>query len=251
MSALNIISLGAGVQSSTMALMAACGEITPMPDCAIFADTQAEPEKVYQWVDFLETKLPFPIYRVTAGNLLENVLKNKTLSGHDFQDVPWRTIGGMGRRQCTTQYKIIPIQKKLRELGAKASNPFVLWIGISTDEAQRMKPARKKYYKHIFPLIDKNMTRLHCLRWLSENNYPKPMKSSCVFCPYKGNAEWRELDERDLAIAVNVDKAIRTFGVMQYAHRYCKPLDQVDFRSAEDAGQLSMFGEECEGMCGV
>src|SRR5688572_3380034 len=37
---MEIISLGAGVQSSTMALMAAHGEIQPMPDAAIFADTQ-------------------------------------------------------------------------------------------------------------------------------------------------------------------------------------------------------------------
>ncbi len=41
----NIISLGAGVQSSAMALMAAKGEITPMPDAAIFADTQSEPRR--------------------------------------------------------------------------------------------------------------------------------------------------------------------------------------------------------------
>ena len=61
---LNIISLGAGVQSSTMALMAAHGEITPMPDCAIFADTGAEPRKVYEWLDWLEKKLPYPVYRV-------------------------------------------------------------------------------------------------------------------------------------------------------------------------------------------
>ena len=38
---LRIISLGAGVQSTTMALMAAHGEITPMPHCAIFALTGA------------------------------------------------------------------------------------------------------------------------------------------------------------------------------------------------------------------
>ena len=37
----NFLSLGAGVQSSTLALMAAKGEIGPMPDAAIFADTQA------------------------------------------------------------------------------------------------------------------------------------------------------------------------------------------------------------------
>jgi hypothetical protein len=37
---MKVISLGAGVQSSVMALMAAEGELTPMPDCAIFSDTQ-------------------------------------------------------------------------------------------------------------------------------------------------------------------------------------------------------------------
>ena len=38
---LRILSLGAGVQSSTLALMVANGEIDPV-DCAIFADTQSE-----------------------------------------------------------------------------------------------------------------------------------------------------------------------------------------------------------------
>ena len=54
----NIISLGAGVQSSVMALMAAKGEITPMPDCAIFADTGWEPKRVYEWLDWLEDERP-------------------------------------------------------------------------------------------------------------------------------------------------------------------------------------------------
>ncbi len=51
---IHIISLGAGVQSSTMALMAAHGEIEPMPDAAIFADTQNEPQRVYEWLDWLD-----------------------------------------------------------------------------------------------------------------------------------------------------------------------------------------------------
>jgi len=41
---LRALSLGAGVQSTTLALMAAHGEIGPMPDCAIFADTGWEPQ---------------------------------------------------------------------------------------------------------------------------------------------------------------------------------------------------------------
>jgi hypothetical protein len=47
----HIISLGAGVQSSTMALMAARGLILPRPIGAIFADTQDEPASVYRWLD--------------------------------------------------------------------------------------------------------------------------------------------------------------------------------------------------------
>ena len=38
---LEVISLGAGVQSTTMALMAAHGEIEPIPDYAVLADTGA------------------------------------------------------------------------------------------------------------------------------------------------------------------------------------------------------------------
>ena len=64
---MNILSLGAGVQSSTMALMAAYGEIEPMPDCAIFADTAAEPKHVYDQLDFIQANVPFPVYRVMEG----------------------------------------------------------------------------------------------------------------------------------------------------------------------------------------
>ena len=65
---LRVLSLGVGVQSSTLALLAARGEVGPMPDCAIFADTGAEPRKVYTWLDWLETQLPFPVHRVSRGN---------------------------------------------------------------------------------------------------------------------------------------------------------------------------------------
>ena len=47
---IEVISLGAGVQSSVMCLMAAKGELEPMPDAAIFADTGAEPRKVMEWL---------------------------------------------------------------------------------------------------------------------------------------------------------------------------------------------------------
>ena len=116
---LTVISLGAGVQSSVMALMAAKGQIKPMPDCAIFADTQAEPDHVYEWLDWLETQLPFPVYRVTAGNLRDDLIKSAK-TGERVHNPPLflktPTSDGMLFRQCTVDYKIQPIYKKIREL---------------------------------------------------------------------------------------------------------------------------------------
>ena len=68
---LRVLSRGAGVQSTTLALMAAHGEIGPMPDCAIFADTGWEPKSVYDHLDWLRSPnvLPFPVYLVSAGNI--------------------------------------------------------------------------------------------------------------------------------------------------------------------------------------
>ena len=120
-----IISLGAGVQSSTMASMAAAGEIYPMPKCAIFADTQAEPDSVYAFLDKLEPLLPFPVYRVTAGNLATDGLKviRSKKSGNLYQKnlIPLfiknaNGTKGILMRKCTSEYKVRVIQKKQRSL---------------------------------------------------------------------------------------------------------------------------------------
>src|SRR5258706_9144198 len=96
---IHIISLGAGVQSSTMALMAAAGEITPMPKCAIFADTQDEPASVYRWLDWLGKELPFPVYRVTAGKLSERATKMRVSAKglvYTKTDIPYFTLSASG-----------------------------------------------------------------------------------------------------------------------------------------------------------
>ena len=50
---LTVISLGGGVQSSVMALMASGGAFDRVPDCAIFADTRWEPPSVYEHVEWV------------------------------------------------------------------------------------------------------------------------------------------------------------------------------------------------------
>ena len=268
---INIISLGAGVQSSTMALMAAHGEIKPMPDAAIFADTGWEPKAVYEYLhDFLIPALPFPVYIATAGDLRQDTIDNKKYKGGKnkrFASIPWFTSGGgMGQRQCTYDYKITPLNWEVRRLlgvGRRERIPasaVSMWIGISTDEASRMKPTGVKWRVNRWPLIEQNMSRRDCLDWMAKHNYPEPAKSACIGCPFHSNADWRDMkmnDPASWADAVDIDKAIREGGTYvgmkahQYMHRSCVPLDEVDFRNAEDMGQIDMFKNECEGMCGL
>lgn len=66
------MALGLGVQSTTMALMAKHGEIDPIPDIALFADTHREPMAVYDHLRFLKSgniNLPFEIETVSHGDL--------------------------------------------------------------------------------------------------------------------------------------------------------------------------------------
>ena len=264
---LRVLSLGAGVQSSTLALMAAHGEID-MPDAAIFADTQWEPRAVYEWLAWLETQLPFPVYRVTAGSLRYGVIAKQNATGQRFASVPWYTINpdnslGMGRRQCTKEYKLVPLLQKKRELVGLAPRQRAkgtlceTLIGISTDEALRMKPSHERWNINRFPLIEQRMSRSDCLRWMERNGYPTPPKSSCIVCPYHSDTEWRAVkaDPTNWADALEIDALIREpvrgMRVRQFMHRSCKPLADVDLSTAEERGQLDMFIDECEGMCGV
>jgi len=265
---LNIISLGAGVQSSTMALMAACGELTPMPDGAIFADTGAEPKAVYEWLDWLEKQLPFPVYRVSSGNLRADIEAGTNSTGQRFAAVPWHMLSprgknAIGRRQCTAEYKLKPIRRKTRELvglakGQRCKDVRVIqWIGISIDEVMRMKPSRDGWTKNIFPLCDLRISRNDCLKWMADKGYSPPPRSACTFCPFKSNKEWRHLRDNypaEWQDAIAVDKFIRhqpKNKATQYAHPKRIPLDEVDLRTLEDHGQMNMFNNECEGMCGV
>ncbi|NOG70844.1 hypothetical protein [Roseicella sp. DB1501] len=295
---LRILSLGAGVQSTTLALMAARGEVSPMPDCAVFADTGWEPQAVYEHLAWLRSPnvLPFPVHIVSAGDLRTDLLagaqgkrwasipaftRNVTPTGtelpvYDEDDngdlivvgsriLKTDRVGvGMIRRQCTGDYKIVPIRRKVRELlgiaGRRSPKSPVAeqWIGISLDEALRMKPSFEDWQVNRWPLIEHGMTRRDCVRWLERHEYPLPPKSACIGCPFHSDDHWRHMRDHDAnawADAVSVDHAIRTGfrGIRGevYLHRSAVPLDQADLTTDTDRGQLDLWPNECEGMCGV
>ena len=87
---LTVISLGGGVQSSIMALMASQGAFDRVPDCAIFADTRWEPPSVYEHIDWLEGQLSLPLHVVDNGRSLREDVK--ALTNHsgspNYVDIP-------------------------------------------------------------------------------------------------------------------------------------------------------------------
>ena len=120
-----------------------------------------------------------------------------------------------------------------------------------------MKPCRTKGVVSRFPLaMELRMTRADCLAWMERNGYPRPPRSACYFCPYHSDNEWRALPPDEFQRAVEFEREI-THGLRGtraerfYLHASRVPLDQVDFSTAEDHGQMGLWGEECEGMCGL
>jgi len=268
---LKVLSLGAGVQSSTLALMIEEGKI-PMVDCAIFADTFGEGKATYDHLEWLKSKLSFPVYTVSFGDLKLDTINSSCGGGRwNFLTIPLFTVNGetgkkgLLKRQCTSNYKINPVNQKIRELlglkkgekRRKGTNVELL-MGISYDEVMRMKENRIKWITNSYPLIDMKLGRSECISWFEEKYDRTPPRSACTFCPYKTNMEWQQLKEeypQEFEDVVKFDTIIRTGTKTNdkvYLHKSCQPIGEVDFveKSKQDTFDFGQL-ENCEGMCGV
>lgn len=268
-----VLSLGAGAQSTVLALMAETGwEGMEKPDLAIFADTQWEPDAVYDHLDWLKTQLSYEVVTVTVGNIRDNMLRGVNPDGDKFLDVPVfiRNLDGtkaVAARQCTYHYKIQPIYKEIRRrLKIPAGRRFPknvqveMWLGISVDESIRIKPSRDEWIDRRYPLVEMDLTRANIYNWFGER-YPgrRLPRSACVGCPYHDDMEWKWIKENEpdsFQDAIHIDKALRSVPAARgslrgvaYLHRSRLPLDEVDFSGTQDYDEYMI--DECEGLCGV
>ncbi len=322
-SGLQILSLGAGLQSSVIGLMACHGEIEK-PHAAIFADPQWESAATYEWLTVLDEillKHGIPLIVVSIGSLpgalvssarAERERRAQEGRGEDVTtervwaappplytvslrergckwpkqiegqltllDVPAAdaaddsgdpngkirkpmmidVLGTLGRN-CTRTYKIEPIQRAaLQLMGFKRASPrrpVTQLLGITTDEAGRMRKPKSKAWINSYPLIDKGMSRGDCAAWLDHHGYKPIPKSSCLGCPFKSNrslAEDRREDPEAFEATCQVDDEIRegiagTKAQGLYLHRSARPLRDVYL----DDNNESLFDIDCQGVCGV
>jgi len=216
------------------------------PDVAIFADTQQEPEHVYR-----------------------AVLEDQELSlsnGLDFRAITWKDLGaptiksiytplftknaegkkGQLLRTCTDRFKIRPIHRELRSMGATKA---AMWLGISTDEIRRVKPSPLQWVGMRWPLIESNWSRANCIKYLEDHNI-EAVRSACVFCPYKKPSEYEYLTPGDIQKAVVYDDLIRDMrpGFTSYVSPTRLPLRET-LNIIDITAGIDYEEDECSGIC--
>ncbi|WP_126247979.1 hypothetical protein [Chitinophaga rhizosphaerae] len=250
----------------------------PRADAAIVSDPGRERMLTYDYLEHLlkwqEAHNGIPIIVRREKNLFDDLL-NPGKEGKRFASIPAFTMSsnsrvGMLRRQCTSEYKIRPIDNAIRDLygltkGQRRPETTV-WKGITTDELDRMDHPRQGWKTHIYPFTGfyfkkevwgriawgNPMSREQVVSWLKHNNFPVPVKSACVFCPYRSDSSWADLKENypdDFQAAVAVDESIRNSmskGIKNpcYLHRSLKPLSEIQFRKSQD-----LWAGDCSSNC--
>ncbi len=274
---LTTLSLGCGLQSSTIAEMIVEGKL-PRVDVALFADTGDEPDYVYVQRDYLKERLAsvdIPLVTVLEDSIIDVIYRAKGR----FASIPAYTLidgkKGKLRRQCTREYKITPIERYIRQwllkrghakktkagkiYVTKSKTKVITHIGFTTSEALRMKPSRLGWQQFGWPLIDLGMSNSDCINWLKKHGLPVPQKSSCRICPFHKKSYWKEMRDKrpgDWQHVIEVDNFLRGEGKKRfpaslrgelYLYKDAIPLEDVDF-SAENK-QEDFFDLCDEGYC--
>jgi len=271
----HVLAMGAGVQTTTLFMMGLYGNYRK-PDAVIFADLGWEPPAVYRNVAWLKHQAhlhDIPFYTIKTTPIRQAALDSPLFNPADksarWASMPLFSLNshgerGMLRRQCTTDYKIRPIDTFIRQeilgLAKHAKCParsVYLWFGITTDEHKRARIAIEPWKMNTYPLLELQMSRHDCQVWLDQHNIHHPAKSSCTGCPYRTNVEWAWMLKHNptaFAEACAFDEAIRHprgLNTKLFLHQSRVPLDTVDFSDPGNETSNTPWQTECLGYCGT
>jgi 3'-phosphoadenosine 5'-phosphosulfate sulfotransferase (PAPS reductase)/FAD synthetase len=142
------VSLGWGVQSFTLAVMSAFGDL-PAIDVAIHSDTTHERSATHRFAEQLTPWLEDHDVRIITVRpnrtleLEEKRVRSFQIPAFTFSPRSRKNNGrGQLRRQCTQRWKIAPLRRWLQTNRGKQT--VEMWLGISVDEVERAKPSTVK-----------------------------------------------------------------------------------------------------------
>jgi Phosphoadenosine phosphosulfate reductase family len=251
--AVNVLSFGGGVQTVAMLRMVIAKEM-PRPDVVVFADTGDEKVATYRVLDREQRQAEragIAFVRVDNGVKLSDAMKR---GDGVFSPAFTRSERGPGRmpfKSCTGRWKIEPIRRYLRSKGVERAN---VWLGMTTDEIHRVKPADVQWAANTHPFIERGVRRAECEGVLA-NLGLRPVKSACVHCPNRTRRGWETIRavEADWTRAVAVDDAIRNAqpDCETFCHTDRAPLTEVVQEPPPTLFPLDEtdMADECEGVC--
>lgn len=226
--AVTVWSCGGGVQSSAIAALICQGKL-PKPDHAVMVDVGYEKTSTFENVrDVLQPalqKVGVTLQVITTTDYTDNTLWDN--GGHLILPAYQRLPDGTLRRfdtHCSSKWKQKIVMRWLRDQGVERA---VGWIGISTDEARRVKPSPWKWYTWRYPLVELGYDRVACHIAIYSMGWPRVLHSSCYICPQQDDEQWRYVKHNypdDWEMAVNIDAQIREREPSLYLHRSGMPL---------------------------
>ncbi|PLT43535.1 hypothetical protein B8V81_5075 [Paenibacillus pasadenensis] len=287
----SVLSFGGGTQSGYLLEQHFRGEIEY--DFIIFSDTGAEPEFIHEQVAWWQERqrsygnqTPFLIARhgsMPAG--LEEMLMRYIYTDYQRLQLPLYCSqleqqtgemkpAGMMPRQCTVDFKIVPVQQAARQavlrelqLGPRQRLPkdigFIIDIGFSYDEIRRIQSFQSPQYAYMYlayPLVEQHVTTEASIQELEAGGCPV-RRSRCYLCPFQCDGsrdigmDWDEIiraeplsflkacwfDEHLRIAQRSGHKLLRS---LPYLHYTRQPLAQV-YREAY-RGLLVLHGKDLE-----
>ena len=236
-----IWSSGGGVQSSAIAVLILKG-LLPRPDRAVIADTGRETQDTWDYLDAVVNpalaridlqveRIPCPVppsFFNPKGTLL----------------IPAYEIGQPKlSNYCSSYWKREKVKQWAIERGLV---PAINWLGMSTNEINRIATPRASNWLLGYPLVFMvPRSREGCENEIEQFGWPRAPKSSCYNCPNKRNSQWRHTrDHRpdEFEKACQDDEFIRTIKPNVYIHESCVPLREADLGKDDDKVKQATFG---------
>lgn len=217
---MKILSFGAGMQSTALALMscenaAAAKPLrpeVPVYDAVIFCDLGLEPPWVQRQLAFTRTaceEANIPFY-VLETPLYQDILNN--FGERRLVSIPWWTLSDDGHksvmpRNCTLDYKVETISKfvrwellgykKYQRLRPEDIKAHEIHMGFGAEEKKRCKESPNKLFVNKFPLVDMGLVRADNYKYILERWGLDTKASACAFCPYHRNYFFQYVKDHD------------------------------------------------------
>lgn len=244
-----IWSCGGGTQSGAIATLIRHGKL-PRPDFAFMTDTGRERSSTWPFVDgfirpaLASVGLDLTIVKAADFARLEVFWDDTVLlPGYTTQS------GAVGKLSpfCSGKWKQDVGERWMRSIGIETCRN---WIGISRDEARRIRAQHRPWLALWYPLIFAvPMYRHQCVELIRSEGWTDHIPhSACYMCPNLSDSEWIDMKVNwpdDFEAACRLEEETRLKDAHFYLHPSCVPLREVDFMA-----QTTMFAERgCTGGC--